>query len=430
MSSVSGYVITILISICLYSMEIIQAVVSGNECTRGALRKHSASRSRHPLLHFNGVTISPLRSPTNQSRQELRGSRGVKKAVGIVFLDILSSKRQRKPYSINSAHPQTSNPLVQNVVFSLKNEALPLSLLHRCREPSGISPPSSDCRDLPPWKTNLPPVRENRRQLGTRIIIPFLHQHVYPEGGVVEAKRARRRERRAFLEAVNVENPSFSTISGVPVGRGQRLPQKERHQQWRRSSAGDDVEEGDETDGHKNGKRIEDGMNVDDVCGITPTLGVAHMWRGKVGPFESLCQESDPPTRACSTVRAALCSSGAGGGILIKKETPPSGHTIGHHGRVGVPNERISPIGTTSPAAARVNTEITTRFESTSSPESTVVAALGRPLFLEDVDALNTVGQEHQVSSRGGPDIEGAANSSKVDGRRDVAAADAVAHGG
>eukprot|EP00752_Nemacystus_decipiens_P017780 g15941.t1 len=58
----------------------------------------------------------------------------------------------------------------------------------------------------PPWVKELPPVRDGRRQFATGDIIPFLDQHVYPEGGVAEVKRARRREKEAFLKTVFTAN--------------------------------------------------------------------------------------------------------------------------------------------------------------------------------------------------------------------------------
>ncbi|CAM9839128.1 unnamed protein product, partial [Sphacelaria rigidula] len=43
---------------------------------------------------------------------------------------------------------------------------------------------------------------EGRKQLASRLIIPFLHQHTYPEGGIAEAKRVRRREKEDFLQSI------------------------------------------------------------------------------------------------------------------------------------------------------------------------------------------------------------------------------------
>lgn len=47
---------------------------------------------------------------------------------------------------------------------------------------------------------NLPPVFDRRKQFGTGEIISFLDQHIYPEGGVAEKKRARRREKEAYMD--------------------------------------------------------------------------------------------------------------------------------------------------------------------------------------------------------------------------------------
>lgn len=55
---------------------------------------------------------------------------------------------------------------------------------------------------LLPWVKELPPVRDGRKQFASGKIIPFLNQHVYPEGGVAEVKRARRQEKEAFLRTV------------------------------------------------------------------------------------------------------------------------------------------------------------------------------------------------------------------------------------
>lgn len=49
-------------------------------------------------------------------------------------------------------------------------------------------------------------MRDGRRQFATGEIIPFLDQYVCPEGGVAEAKRARRREKQAFLKTVLIAN--------------------------------------------------------------------------------------------------------------------------------------------------------------------------------------------------------------------------------
>lgn len=49
-------------------------------------------------------------------------------------------------------------------------------------------------------------MRDGRRQFASGEIIPFLDQHVYPEGGVAEAKRARRREKEAFVRTVFAVN--------------------------------------------------------------------------------------------------------------------------------------------------------------------------------------------------------------------------------
>ncbi|CAN0119781.1 unnamed protein product, partial [Laminaria digitata] len=62
--------------------------------------------------------------------------------------------------------------------------------------------PQQPSDPLPPWVKKLPPVRDGRAQLATGEIIPFLDQHAYPAGGVVEVKRARRREKQAFLSTV------------------------------------------------------------------------------------------------------------------------------------------------------------------------------------------------------------------------------------
>ncbi|CAM9906606.1 unnamed protein product, partial [Hapterophycus canaliculatus] len=65
-------------------------------------------------------------------------------------------------------------------------------------------PPSSpaEAKPPPPWAKELSPVRDGLRQLASGEIISFLDQHVYPQGGVAEAKRARRREKEAFLRTV------------------------------------------------------------------------------------------------------------------------------------------------------------------------------------------------------------------------------------
>lgn len=77
----------------------------------------------------------------------------------------------------------------------------------------------SECEDapatLPPWVKELPPVRDRRKQLASGEIISFLDQHVYPDGGVAEVKRARRREREAFMQ-------TLSTAAAVPAKR--RVP--------------------------------------------------------------------------------------------------------------------------------------------------------------------------------------------------------------
>lgn len=49
-------------------------------------------------------------------------------------------------------------------------------------------------------------MRDGRRQFASGEIISSLDQHTYPEGGVAEAKRARRREKEAFLNTVFVAN--------------------------------------------------------------------------------------------------------------------------------------------------------------------------------------------------------------------------------
>lgn len=80
---------------------------------------------------------------------------------------------------------------------------------------------------LPPWVKDLPPVRDVRKQLASRLVIPFLDQHSYPEGGVAEAKRARRREKEAFLRTDFVrEIPAEGCPGNHPknhVGNGRRL---------------------------------------------------------------------------------------------------------------------------------------------------------------------------------------------------------------
>lgn len=52
---------------------------------------------------------------------------------------------------------------------------------------------------LAPWVKELPPVRDNRKQLASGEIIPLLDQHMYPAGGVTKVKRSRRREKEAYL---------------------------------------------------------------------------------------------------------------------------------------------------------------------------------------------------------------------------------------
>ncbi|CAN0343687.1 unnamed protein product, partial [Pylaiella littoralis] len=67
---------------------------------------------------------------------------------------------------------------------------------------------------LPPWVKELPPVRDGRRQFATGVIIPSLDQHAYPPGGVAEVKRARRREKEAFLKTVFVTTARYERESG------------------------------------------------------------------------------------------------------------------------------------------------------------------------------------------------------------------------
>lgn len=64
----------------------------------------------------------------------------------------------------------------------------------------------------------LPPVRDGRAQLATGEIIPFLDQHVYPAGGVAEVKRARRREKQAFLSTVAARAASAGSVPGAVLG--------------------------------------------------------------------------------------------------------------------------------------------------------------------------------------------------------------------
>ncbi|CAM9530204.1 unnamed protein product, partial [Ectocarpus sp. 13 AM-2016] len=82
-------------------------------------------------------------------------------------------------------------------------------IAHHSSSSSSLPSPSA-----PPWVKELPPVRDGRRQFASGEIIPFLEQHVYPEGGVAEAKRARRREKEAFLKTV------YNSRQGAGVGTG------------------------------------------------------------------------------------------------------------------------------------------------------------------------------------------------------------------
>ncbi|CAN0113612.1 unnamed protein product [Ectocarpus fasciculatus] len=96
-------------------------------------------------------------------------------------------------------------------------------IAHHSSSSSSLPSPSAP----PPWVKDLPPVRDGRRQFASGEIIPFLEQHVYPEGGVAEAKRARRREKEAFLKTVFVLRQG--TAAGVGTGN------------WRKSGGrGDD----------------------------------------------------------------------------------------------------------------------------------------------------------------------------------------------
>lgn len=54
-------------------------------------------------------------------------------------------------------------------------------------------------------------MRDGRRQFATGVIIPSLDQHAYPPGGVAEVKRARRREKEAFLKSVFVTTARYVT---------------------------------------------------------------------------------------------------------------------------------------------------------------------------------------------------------------------------
>eukprot|EP00903_Cladosiphon_okamuranus_P010523 g9953.t1 len=85
--------------------------------------------------------------------------------------------------------------------FVEKLREMPPSRNKQPSEPFSFSS-SPETTLLPPWVKELPPVRDGRRQFATGDIIPFLDQHAYPEGGVAEVKRARRREKQAFLKAV------------------------------------------------------------------------------------------------------------------------------------------------------------------------------------------------------------------------------------
>lgn len=81
-------------------------------------------------------------------------------------------------------------------------------------------PPSSSTTTAtppPPWVKELPPVRDGRRQFATGVIIPFLDQHLYPPGGVAEVRRARRREKEAFLKKVFVTTGNVNNASVNPV---------------------------------------------------------------------------------------------------------------------------------------------------------------------------------------------------------------------
>lgn len=110
---------------------------------------------------------------------------------------------------------------------------------------------------LLPWVKELPPVRDGRKQFASGKIIPFLNQHVYPEGGVAEVKRARRQEKEAFLRTV--ADPLIMTGGGrasdvAGSGAGGRGP--------RYTNSGVPKEEGYAVRSHEAHRVVGDDINA------------------------------------------------------------------------------------------------------------------------------------------------------------------------
>ncbi|CBJ33865.1 expressed unknown protein [Ectocarpus siliculosus] len=141
-------------------------------------------------------------------------------------------------------------------------------IAHHSSSSSSLPSPSA-----PPWVKELPPVRDGRRQFASGEIIPFLEQHVYPEGGVAEAKRARRREKETFLKTV------FNSRQAAGVGTGS----------WKKSGGRGD---GCSVGRPSVGGGVGDAASAAATGVVWPLLGLD----GEVAPGAVAAQERiDPP---------------------------------------------------------------------------------------------------------------------------------------
>ncbi|CAN0498147.1 unnamed protein product [Ectocarpus sp. 12 AP-2014] len=144
-------------------------------------------------------------------------------------------------------------------------------IAHHSSSSSSLPSPSA-----PPWVKELPPVRDGRRQFASGEIIPFLEQHVYPEGGVAEAKRARRREKETFLKTV------LNSRQAAGVGTGS----------WKKSSGRGD---GCSVGRASVGGGVGDAASTPATGVVGPLLGLdGEVTRGAVAAEETI----DPPAMA------------------------------------------------------------------------------------------------------------------------------------
>lgn len=168
-------------------------------------------------------------------------------------------------------------------------------------------------------------MRDGRRQFATGEIIPFLDQHVYPEGGVAEVKRARRREKGAFLKSVLTANNGAvaqraTQMTKVPdaaegvTGASRKRPPRVRRADTEPKQGITGAEE-DAVEGEKPGRAWPYGP----VCMGVPTRGREPGSRRRSGESGEGCSTGESK---CSAVGGGGAGAGAAGAADCDPDRP------------------------------------------------------------------------------------------------------------